>query len=134
MNAPPHLDAGRIYRLAPFEEVVTELRKAFADSPGADGAGRPNAFERAVVPTQDAADAAVQPLDWPGVVHSARHWPRVVPLLGTGQSSMAGQGPYVLLGAGQSLAAALIPVPQHLPDEPERDFEHDSQHERNPPR
>jgi ornithine cyclodeaminase/alanine dehydrogenase-like protein (mu-crystallin family) len=30
MNAPPHLDAGRIYRLAPFDEVVAELRKTFA--------------------------------------------------------------------------------------------------------
>lgn len=30
MGAPPHLDAGRIYRLAPFEEVVAELRKALA--------------------------------------------------------------------------------------------------------
>jgi ornithine cyclodeaminase/alanine dehydrogenase-like protein (mu-crystallin family) len=29
----PHLDAGRIYRLAPFEELVTELRKAFANGP-----------------------------------------------------------------------------------------------------
>ena len=33
MNAPPHLDAGRIYRLAPFEEVVAELRKTFATGP-----------------------------------------------------------------------------------------------------
>ena len=33
MNALPHLDAGRIYRLAPFEEVVAELRKTFADGP-----------------------------------------------------------------------------------------------------
>lgn len=30
MGAPPHLDAGRIYRLAPFEEVVAELRKTLA--------------------------------------------------------------------------------------------------------
>jgi ornithine cyclodeaminase/alanine dehydrogenase-like protein (mu-crystallin family) len=35
MKAPPHLDAGRIYRLAPFEEVVTELRKTFTDGPSA---------------------------------------------------------------------------------------------------
>lgn len=33
MGAPPHLDAGRIYRLAPFDEVVTELRKALAGDP-----------------------------------------------------------------------------------------------------
>jgi ornithine cyclodeaminase/alanine dehydrogenase-like protein (mu-crystallin family) len=33
MAAPPHLDAGRIYRLAPFDEVVTELRKTFASGP-----------------------------------------------------------------------------------------------------
>jgi ornithine cyclodeaminase/alanine dehydrogenase-like protein (mu-crystallin family) len=31
MNTPPHLDAGRIYRLAPLDEVVFELRKTFAD-------------------------------------------------------------------------------------------------------
>jgi ornithine cyclodeaminase/alanine dehydrogenase-like protein (mu-crystallin family) len=31
MNTLPHLDAGRIYRLAPFEEVVAELHKTFAD-------------------------------------------------------------------------------------------------------
>jgi len=39
MNTPPHLDAGRIYRLAPFEEVVTELRKTLAASvvPGVAG-------------------------------------------------------------------------------------------------
>jgi ornithine cyclodeaminase/alanine dehydrogenase-like protein (mu-crystallin family) len=30
MNTPPHLDAGRIYRLAPFDEVVAELRKVLA--------------------------------------------------------------------------------------------------------
>lgn len=42
MKAPPHLDAGRIYRLAPFEEVVTELRKVLAtpvSSGVADGNG-----------------------------------------------------------------------------------------------
>jgi hypothetical protein len=33
MTAPPHLDAGRIYRLAPFDEVVTELQKTFASGP-----------------------------------------------------------------------------------------------------
>jgi ornithine cyclodeaminase/alanine dehydrogenase-like protein (mu-crystallin family) len=33
MAAPPHLDAGRIYRLAPFDEVVAELRKTFASGP-----------------------------------------------------------------------------------------------------
>jgi ornithine cyclodeaminase/alanine dehydrogenase-like protein (mu-crystallin family) len=33
MTTPPHLDAGRIYRLAPFDEVVFELRKTFADGP-----------------------------------------------------------------------------------------------------
>jgi ornithine cyclodeaminase/alanine dehydrogenase-like protein (mu-crystallin family) len=32
MKAPPHLDAGRIYRLAPFEEVVAELRKVLTAS------------------------------------------------------------------------------------------------------
>ena len=31
MNTPPHLDAGRIYRLAPLDEVVHELRKTFTD-------------------------------------------------------------------------------------------------------
>jgi ornithine cyclodeaminase/alanine dehydrogenase-like protein (mu-crystallin family) len=33
MAAPPHLDAGRIYRLAPLDEVVAELRKTFASGP-----------------------------------------------------------------------------------------------------
>ncbi|TDO35202.1 ornithine cyclodeaminase/alanine dehydrogenase-like protein (mu-crystallin family) [Kribbella sp. VKM Ac-2527] len=33
MNGPPHLDAGRIYRLTPFEEVVAELRKSLAEGP-----------------------------------------------------------------------------------------------------
>jgi ornithine cyclodeaminase/alanine dehydrogenase-like protein (mu-crystallin family) len=33
MNGPPHLDAGRIYRLAPFDEVVAELRRTFAGGP-----------------------------------------------------------------------------------------------------
>jgi ornithine cyclodeaminase/alanine dehydrogenase-like protein (mu-crystallin family) len=42
MAAPPHLDAGRIYRLAPFDEVVNELRKTFASGPS-------------VVPPQSAA-------------------------------------------------------------------------------
>jgi ornithine cyclodeaminase/alanine dehydrogenase-like protein (mu-crystallin family) len=32
MSSPPHLDAGRIYRLAPFEEVVAELRKVLTAS------------------------------------------------------------------------------------------------------
>lgn len=31
MNTPPHLDAGRIYRLAPLDEVVLELRKTLTD-------------------------------------------------------------------------------------------------------
>ncbi|MFI7068268.1 hypothetical protein ACIBL3_45295 [Kribbella sp. NPDC050124] len=39
MNTPAHLDAGRIYRLAPFEEVVTELRKVLADPVAPDVAG-----------------------------------------------------------------------------------------------
>lgn len=33
MAAPPHLDAGRIYRLAPFDEVVAGLRSTFAGGP-----------------------------------------------------------------------------------------------------
>ena len=33
MAAPPHLDAGRIYRLAPFDEVVADLQKTFASGP-----------------------------------------------------------------------------------------------------
>lgn len=35
-TGPPHLDAGRIYRLTPFEEVVTELRQVLgaAVAPG----------------------------------------------------------------------------------------------------
>ncbi|TCM39630.1 ornithine cyclodeaminase family protein [Kribbella sp. VKM Ac-2568] len=33
MSGPPHLDAGRIYRLTPFEEVVDELRTTFAAGP-----------------------------------------------------------------------------------------------------
>lgn len=39
ITGPPHLDAGRIYRLTPFEEVVTELRKVLAASvvPGVAG-------------------------------------------------------------------------------------------------
>ncbi|MFG1819506.1 hypothetical protein ACGFIF_37490 [Kribbella sp. NPDC049174] len=73
MNTLPHLDAGRIYRLAPFEEVVTELRKTFADGLSVvlphGGAVRPL--------------AASQGSDDP---------------LGPGQSSAAGLGSHVPLG------------------------------------
>jgi len=33
VNGPPHLDAARIFRLAPFGEVVAELRTVFAAGP-----------------------------------------------------------------------------------------------------
>ncbi len=33
MNGPPHLDAARVFRLAPFDQVVPSLREVFAAAP-----------------------------------------------------------------------------------------------------
>lgn len=89
MAAPPHLDAGRIYRLAPFDEVVAELRKTFASGPS-------------VVPPQSVAIG-----NGHVVVMSAVIGLRVGVKMVTVRADSAVQGLYVLFGDDGAALATL---------------------------
>jgi ornithine cyclodeaminase/alanine dehydrogenase-like protein (mu-crystallin family) len=53
MTRPPHLDAGRIFRFAPFDEVVAEMRATFATGPAV--------VPRQSVPLSGGGDLLVMP-------------------------------------------------------------------------
>lgn len=90
MTAPPHLDAGRIYRLTPFDEVVAELRKTFASAPP-------------VVPRQSVALGKGDLLVMPAVAgHSAGVQ------VATVRADGAVQGLYVLFGSEGGAAVATL--------------------------
>ncbi|MDX6240637.1 MAG: hypothetical protein QOG10_5457 [Kribbellaceae bacterium] len=92
MAAPPHLDAGRIYRLAPFDEVVTELRNTFASGP-------------TVVPRQSIALGNGHLLVMPAAVGRCAGV-KVVTVRANG-SHPAVQGLYVLFGDDGAAVATL---------------------------
>jgi ornithine cyclodeaminase/alanine dehydrogenase-like protein (mu-crystallin family) len=89
MAAPPHLDAGRIYRLAPFDEVVAELRKTFASGPS-------------VVPPQSVAIGNGHVVVMPAVIGL-----RVGVKMVTVRADSAVQGLYVLFGDDGAALATL---------------------------
>jgi ornithine cyclodeaminase/alanine dehydrogenase-like protein (mu-crystallin family) len=89
MAAPPHLDAGRIYRLAPFDEVVAELRKTFASGPS-------------VVPPQSVAIGKGYVVVMPAVIGL-----RVGVKMVTVRADSAVQGLYVLFGDDGAALATL---------------------------
>lgn len=89
MNAPPHLDAGRIYRLTPFDEVVQELRETFANGPS-------------VAPRQSLALGKYDLLVMP-----AAAGPSAGVQVATIRPDGALQGLYVLLGADGVVVATL---------------------------
>jgi ornithine cyclodeaminase/alanine dehydrogenase-like protein (mu-crystallin family) len=90
MAAPPHLDAGRIYRLASFDEVVGELRKTFASGPS-------------VVPPQCVALGNGHLLVMPAVVGLCAGV-KVVTVRANGSHL---QGLYVLFGSDGAAVATL---------------------------
>src|SRR5437899_2613153 len=89
MAAPPHLDAGRVYRLAPFDEVVAELRKTFASGPS-------------VVPPQYVALGNGHLVVMPAVVGLCAGVKMV-----TVRADSAVQGLYVLFGGDGAAVATL---------------------------
>ncbi|TCO32879.1 ornithine cyclodeaminase/alanine dehydrogenase-like protein (mu-crystallin family) [Kribbella steppae] len=95
MNPLPHLDAGRIYRLAPFEEVVTELRKAFADGPSV------------IRPQGVAAQPLVAPATAQGSYGLLGNGPSLAPGKGSSVHGSYVQGSYVLVGNDGSAVATL---------------------------
>ncbi|MEI8410613.1 MULTISPECIES: hypothetical protein [unclassified Kribbella] len=103
MSSPPHLDAGRIYRLAPFEEVVTELRKTFANAP--------SVLPPQPAPTQRVPAQRVPAQRVPAQRVPAQRVPAQRVAIGNGRppvtSAAAGEAPFVLLGdddlAGRNL-------------------------------
>jgi len=95
MAAPPHLDAGRIYRLAPFDEVVVELRKTFASGP-------PVVPRQAVALGNGRGDLLVMP-----AVAGRTAGVKAVTVRANG-SHPAVQGLYVLFGTDGGAAVATL--------------------------